>query len=239
MYGTASFWTVAEPNLLPRLSPILISLHLDQIKSQFQPRLTPTGLKKDPRSNITHPAMSSSRGVENGESTTTLDSPAGKSASRGNNKRSVDEAPAPASPVRRSKRFKSSDALDGSQNTQSRTSVKGEEVINQSPRSRVSKKKSEKPEGTSLKTEVKEEEEEAELSVDVTSKKAQQDKEKPDEKTTVTAKISRKRKTKEEKEIEMQPLAARTTGLRMFVGAHVSAAKGKFPCLDIRISDNN
>jgi AP endonuclease-1 len=35
-----------------------------------------------------------------------------------------------------------------------------------------------------------------------------------------------KRKTKEEKEAEMQPLAARTTGLRMFVGAHVSMAKG-------------
>lgn len=37
---------------------------------------------------------------------------------------------------------------------------------------------------------------------------------------------SRKRKTKEEKEADMQPLAARTTGLRMQVGAHVSAAKG-------------
>jgi AP endonuclease-1 len=35
-----------------------------------------------------------------------------------------------------------------------------------------------------------------------------------------------KRKTKEEKEAEAMPLAARTTGLRMFVGAHVSIAKG-------------
>lgn len=39
-------------------------------------------------------------------------------------------------------------------------------------------------------------------------------------------KSKRKRKTKEEKEAETMPLAARSTGLRMFVGAHVSAAKG-------------
>lgn len=36
----------------------------------------------------------------------------------------------------------------------------------------------------------------------------------------------RRRKTKEEKEAEAMPLAARTTGLRMFLGAHVSSAKG-------------
>ena len=35
-----------------------------------------------------------------------------------------------------------------------------------------------------------------------------------------------KRKTKEEKEAEMAPLAPRTQGLKMFVGAHVSAAGG-------------
>ena len=39
-------------------------------------------------------------------------------------------------------------------------------------------------------------------------------------------KPKRKRKTKEEKEAEAMPLAARTTGLRMYVGAHVSIAKG-------------
>lgn len=39
-------------------------------------------------------------------------------------------------------------------------------------------------------------------------------------------KPKRKRKTKEEKEAEAMPLAARSVGLRMFVGAHVSAAKG-------------
>lgn len=40
-------------------------------------------------------------------------------------------------------------------------------------------------------------------------------------------KIKRRRKTKEEKEEEAMPLAARTEKLRMFVGAHVSSAKGR------------
>ena len=39
-------------------------------------------------------------------------------------------------------------------------------------------------------------------------------------------KSKRRRKTKEEKEAEAMPIAARTAGLRMYVGAHVSAAKG-------------
>ena len=40
-------------------------------------------------------------------------------------------------------------------------------------------------------------------------------------------KIKGKRKTKEEKEMEAMPLAARTDGLRMLIGAHVSGAKGR------------
>ena len=39
-------------------------------------------------------------------------------------------------------------------------------------------------------------------------------------------KPKRRRKTKEEREAEAMPLAARTSGLRMYVGAHVSSAKG-------------
>ncbi|EOD46765.1 putative dna-(apurinic or apyrimidinic site) lyase 1 protein [Neofusicoccum parvum UCRNP2] len=39
-------------------------------------------------------------------------------------------------------------------------------------------------------------------------------------------KTPRKRKTKEEKEADMVPLAARTVGSKLFVGAHVSAAGG-------------
>lgn len=54
-------------------------------------------------------------------------------------------------------------------------------------------------------------------------------KQEPEESTTLTTeKTTRKRKTKEEKELEAMPLKARTPGLRMFVGAHVSAAKGQF-----------
>ena len=40
-------------------------------------------------------------------------------------------------------------------------------------------------------------------------------------------KIKRRRKTKEEKEAEAMPLASRTNGLQMFIGAHVSCAKGQ------------
>lgn len=39
--------------------------------------------------------------------------------------------------------------------------------------------------------------------------------------------VKKGKKTKEEKEAEAMPLAPRTRGLRMFVGAHVSAAKGQ------------
>ena len=42
-----------------------------------------------------------------------------------------------------------------------------------------------------------------------------------------TQTVKKKRKTKEEKEAEAMPLAARTTGLRTFIGAHVSAAGGE------------
>lgn len=45
-------------------------------------------------------------------------------------------------------------------------------------------------------------------------------------KAKVEAAAPKKRKTKEEKDAEMLPLAARSKGLRMLVGAHVSGAKG-------------
>jgi AP endonuclease-1 len=46
--------------------------------------------------------------------------------------------------------------------------------------------------------------------------------------TTQKKPAKRRKKTKEEKEAEAMPLAPRTKGLKMFVGAHVSAAKGVF-----------
>lgn len=49
-----------------------------------------------------------------------------------------------------------------------------------------------------------------------------------------------KRKTKEEKEAEAMPLAARTKGLAMFIGAHVSSAGGqlRIPTLNPLWSSN-
>lgn len=75
-----------------------------------------------------------------------------------------------------------------------------------------------------MKTEI---EEESELSVKRCKKGAAKEEEPEETTTTVTGKASKKRKTKEEKELEAMPLRARTQGLRMFVGAHVSAAKGR------------
>ena len=54
----------------------------------------------------------------------------------------------------------------------------------------------------------------------------EEDKDGAGEKGTIK-KVKQKRKTKEEKEAEAMPLAARTTGLRMYIGAHVSSAKGR------------
>ena len=50
--------------------------------------------------------------------------------------------------------------------------------------------------------------------------------EKDEEDETNPKKPKLKRKTKEDKEAETMPLAARTAGLRIFIGAHVSGAKG-------------
>ena len=53
-------------------------------------------------------------------------------------------------------------------------------------------------------------------------------------------KPKKKRKTKEEKEAEAMPLAVRTTGLKVYIGAHVSSAKGLFAILSctIRVCPN-
>lgn len=77
-------------------------------------------------------------------------------------------------------------------------------------------------------------EQESELSMSVKREENGVEKEgKPESTTVVTGKTSKKRKTKEEKEAEAMPLRVRTQGLRMFVGAHVSAAKGQYIGLGI------
>ena len=57
----------------------------------------------------------------------------------------------------------------------------------------------------------------------IPSKKTEQNKDLTQDKNS---KSKPKRKTKEDKEAEAMPLAARTQGLRMYFGAHVSGAKG-------------
>ena len=56
---------------------------------------------------------------------------------------------------------------------------------------------------------------------------------KQEEPEAVTAKTTKKRKTKADEEAEAMPLRPRTQGLRMFVGAHVSAAKGWLQCFHL------
>ena len=72
----------------------------------------------------------------------------------------------------------------------------------------------------------KEEAEDTEATPKKDKKKEKGSKERTEDTEHEEAKPKRKRKTKEEKEAEAMPLAARTTGLRMFFGAHVSCAKG-------------
>jgi len=79
------------------------------------------------------------------------------------------------------------------------------------------------------------EEEEEQAAISSTPKKSKSKKKTVAEDQDVAAeeavdetpkKAKRKRKTKEEKEAEAMPLAARATGLKVYLGAHVSSAKG-------------
>ena len=51
----------------------------------------------------------------------------------------------------------------------------------------------------------------------------------------VEKKVKKKRKTKEEKEAEAMPLAVRTVGHKLYIGAHVSSSGGQF-CLRFNLS---
>lgn len=123
--------------------------------------------------------------------------------------------------------------------TKTEESVKVEEVVGateiKSPNTTSRKRKIEK---LSI-----EEEEKVEISkdVDIPTKPKQRKKTKREEDIKEgeerLEKPTRKRKTKEKKESEVMPLAARTSGLKMFVGAHVSSAKGpSWKCFNSRAS---
>lgn len=142
-----------------------------------------------------------------------------RSPEPGGNKRKPDETQEQSSPLRRSKRVKSVEGL-GTQ------SPSGKAAARTAPtESAGSPKATPRKSGgrvVSVKKEI-EEEETVSVEAEVVNEKKVKDEE-ADEKPKVKAKVTRKRKTKEE--IEMVPLRARTQGLRMCVGAHVSAAKG-------------
>ncbi|RHZ47441.1 DNA-(apurinic or apyrimidinic site) lyase APN1 [Aspergillus thermomutatus] len=143
-----------------------------------------------------------------------------------NKKRDIDELQEQSSP-RRSKRFKSTETLKASSVLGQSEIIDGPSAVDlRQKKPGASPKKRKSQPRVSVKEEV---EEEVAITVNTkVHKGSQAEPEKADETTTVTGKISRKRKTKQEKEIEMVPLRARTQGLRMCVGAHVSAAKGIF-----------
>ncbi|KAL5043352.1 hypothetical protein BDW71DRAFT_121335 [Aspergillus fruticulosus] len=66
------------------------------------------------------------------------------------------------------------------------------------------------------------------LTEEVKSEASVEIKEKETEEQATTTKTTRKRRSTKKGEAEIMPLKARTQGLRMFVGAHVSAAGGVF-----------
>lgn len=109
-----------------------------------------------------------------------------------------------------------------------RTKVEEEEaIVEQEDRPKRTKRT------TKIKVEIAQDEEEAVATPKKSRKRTQketlevtQEAEVVGEDGEDSPKKKRRRKTKEEKEAEAMPLAARTTGLRMFLGAHVSSAKG-------------
>lgn len=133
----------------------------------------------------------------------TSDAVSAEISSPGNQKRKVDQKADPASPVRRSKRVKSTEEL---RDTGADTGA----IAN------------------------KAEIEETEVSIEAASNGAGIKPEEADE-TPVTKTKATKRKTKKEKEADLMPLRVRTQGLRMCVGAHVSAAKGSTHCTSLAL----
>ncbi|GAB1195072.1 hypothetical protein APSETT444_004326 [Aspergillus pseudonomiae] len=157
-------------------------------------------------------------------------SPPRSPQSPGANKRKIEDNHEPKSPLRRSKRVKSTEALQNSPSpAKEKVAPRGRKS-----QSRQSQKSAPKSNEDGALLSVKEEVEE-EVKVTVKSELDQggaTKHEEADDKTAVTGTVSNKRKTKKEKESEMAPLRARTQGLRMCVGAHVSAAKGVFNAIN-------
>ncbi|KAJ5286682.1 Endodeoxyribonuclease IV [Penicillium angulare] len=142
-----------------------------------------------------------------------------KSVDPKGHKRNLSNGSANDSPVRRSKRQRSSTNLKelSSDDSEADEETKPPAKSKQTKETRA--KTSTKKAVSDVKTVCREPE-----SADI--KAEEPDISAPTQKAKPTAK--RGKKSKEEKEAEVMPLAPRTKGLKMLVGAHVSAAKGVF-----------
>ncbi|PYH45113.1 DNA-(apurinic or apyrimidinic site) lyase APN1 [Aspergillus saccharolyticus JOP 1030-1] len=140
----------------------------------------------------------------------------------------ADEGREQASPLRRSKRVKSTGHTEtplSAPLSKTETNKGIRSTTAASPRNNTAR--AGEVAAIAVKHEVEEEVETAIIGKDSTEEKDSLVKEEGiEEKSVETVKVSRKRKPKEE--VEMLPLRPRTQGLRMLVGAHVSAAKGVF-----------
>lgn len=124
------------------------------------------------------------------------------SGSKVNHKRNLSNGTSELSPPRRSKRQKSTTNLKELSSPEASESEAEESIT------AVKKEVDDKPLVDTAKEKKKKAPVKKESNEEVKPKKA--------------------RKSKKDQELESMPLAPRTKGLRMFVGAHVSAAKGQY-----------
>ena len=155
------------------------------------------------------------------------------SPAQDNRKRALDESQGSTLSPRRSKRTKSNAENPPSPVSASQTPRKPGRRVSANSKSRataVDIKEEELLEGDDLGTLISIKKNKLSIATD---KGIKEEVEIEEEETIIASKSTKKRKTKAEKEAEMLPLAARTKGLQMFIGAHVSAAKGWLihPCI--------
>ncbi|KAE8373094.1 xylose isomerase-like protein [Aspergillus bertholletiae] len=160
------------------------------------------------------------RGSRKAATTAVAQSPPRSPQSPGANKRKTEDNHEPKSPLRRSKRVKPAEALG------SPAPPAPQKVASRGRKPQSGPKSNKDDVVLTVKEEV---EEEAKVTVKAEAGQGSVPKhEEADKKPIVKATAPKKGRAKKEKESEMVPLRARTQGLRMCVGAHVSAAKGVF-----------
>lgn len=158
------------------------------------------------------------RAAHEGASTAVSDTLSNSPGSKANRKRSLSNGTADQSPLRRSKRQKSSANLKEPSSPE--LSEPEAECVH--PKRKVVKR-------PQVAAPVKSEVEVDSQLVSSTERVKRESVVKTEEAEAIVSEPQKKgRKTKQNQEIEAMPLAPRTPGLRMFVGAHVSAAKGQF-----------